>query len=54
VFGTDYPTPDGTCIRDYVDVEDLADAHVHAAEALESEPRAATYNVGRGQGSSVL
>ncbi len=54
VFGTDYPTPDGTCVRDYVDVEDLADAHVHAAEALEAGPRIATYNVGRGEGSSVL
>jgi UDP-glucose 4-epimerase len=54
VFGTDYPTPDGTCVRDYVDVRDLADAHVRAAEALESEPRLATYNVGRGEGSSVL
>ena len=54
VFGTDYPTPDGTCVRDYVDVEDLADAHVRAAEGLESERRVATYNVGRGEGSSVL
>ncbi len=54
VFGTDYSTPDGTCVRDYVDVRDLADAHVRAAEALESEPRVATYNVGRGEGSSVL
>ena len=54
VFGTDYPTSDGTCVRDYVDVEDLADAHVRAAEALESEQRIATYNVGRGEGSSVL
>jgi UDP-glucose 4-epimerase len=35
VFGDDYPTPDGTCIRDCVDVRDLADAHVRAAEALE-------------------
>jgi UDP-glucose 4-epimerase len=54
VFGADYPTPDGTCVRDYVDVEDLADAHVRAAAALESERRVATYNVGRGEGSSVL
>jgi UDP-glucose 4-epimerase len=54
VFGNDYPTPDGTCVRDYVDVRDLADAHVHAAEALEEAPRTATYNVGRGEGSSVL
>lgn len=54
VFGADYGTPDGTCVRDYVDVVDLADAHVRAAEALETDPRVATYNVGRGQGSSVL
>ncbi len=54
VFGDDYDTPDGTCVRDYLDVADLADAHVRAAEVLESEPRVATYNVGRGVGSSVL
>jgi UDP-glucose 4-epimerase len=54
VFGGDYDTPDGTCVRDYVHVEDLADAHVRSAEALENGPRVATYNVGRGQGSSVL
>jgi len=54
VFGSDYPTPDGTCVRDYVDVRDLAAAHVRAAEALESDRRVATYNVGRGEGSSVL
>jgi UDP-glucose 4-epimerase len=54
VFGGDHPTPDGTCIRDYLDVADLADAHVRAAEALETGWRKATYNVGRGEGSSVL
>jgi UDP-glucose 4-epimerase len=54
VFGGDYPTPDGTCVRDYVDVRDLADAHVRAAEALEEGRTTATYNVGRGVGSSVL
>ena len=54
VFGDDYATPDGTCVRDYVDVRDLAAAHVRAATALESTPRIATYNVGRGTGSSVL
>jgi UDP-glucose 4-epimerase len=54
VFGGDYPTPDGSCIRDYVDVEDLADAHVRAAEVLEEKRLTATYNVGRGEGSSVL
>ena len=54
VFGGDYPTPDGTCIRDYVAVQDVAEAHVRAAAALEARPLLATYNVGRGQGSSVL
>jgi UDP-glucose 4-epimerase len=54
VYGGDYPTSDGTCIRDYVGVEDLAVAHVRAAEALENGWMAAAYNVGRGQGSSVL
>lgn len=54
VYGGDYPTVDGTCVRDYVDVDDLAGAHVRAAEALEECPRIATYNVGSGQGSSVL
>jgi len=54
VFGDDYDTPDGTCLRDYLDVADLAEAHVRAAEVLESESRVATYNVGRGVGSSVL
>lgn len=54
VFGDDYPTPDGTCVRDYVDVRDVADAHVAAAVALEQAPRVAVYNVGRGTGSSVL
>ena len=54
VFGTDYPTADGTCVRDYVDVEDLADAHVRAVEALEDGAAPAAYNVGRGQGASVL
>jgi UDP-glucose 4-epimerase len=54
VFGTDYPTPDGTCVRDYLDVRDLADAHVRAAVALEEGPQVLTLNVGRGEGSSVL
>jgi UDP-glucose 4-epimerase len=53
VFGTDYPTPDGTCIRDYVHVADLADAHVVASRALE-DGRTGTFNVGRGHGASVL
>ncbi len=55
VNGTDYPTPDGSCVRDYVHVSDLADAHVLAAERLESrEELAPAYNIGAGVGSSVL
>lgn len=55
VFGTDYPTPDGTCVRDYIHVVDLADAHVAAAHRLDAGlPAAPAYNVGRGVGSSVL
>ncbi len=54
VFGTDYPTPDGTCIRDYVHVADIADAHLAAARALDQGAESATYNIGRGTGSSVL
>lgn len=55
VFGDDYPTPDGTCVRDQIHVVDLADAHLAAAEALETrETLAPAYNVGRGEGMSVL
>ena len=54
VFGADYPTPDGTCIRDYVHVADIADAHLAAARALDAGAASATYNIGRGAGSSVL
>ena len=54
VFGGDYPTPDGTCIRDYVHVADIADAHLAAARALDDGAESATYNIGRGTGSSVL
>lgn len=53
VFGTDYPTPDGTAVRDYVHVEDLADAHVRALEHLAAERGGATLNLGTGRGSSV-
>jgi len=53
VFGDDYPTPDGTCIRDYIHVSDLADAHVAAAAHCESGQVADVFNVGRGLGSSV-
>jgi UDP-glucose 4-epimerase len=51
VFGDDYPTPDGTCIRDYVHVSDLATAHLLAVDALENGP--VTWNLGNGQGHSV-
>lgn len=54
VFGTDYPTTDGTCIRDYVHVEDLADAHLAALDHLESVGGSFAVNVGTGVGSSVL
>lgn len=54
IFGEDYPTPDGTCIRDYIHVQDLADAHVLAVEALHAGKMSeATYNVGLGHGFSV-
>lgn len=57
VFGNDYPTPDGTCIRDYIHVVDLAKAHVVALQRLIQKKNAAkveTFNVGTGTGSSVL
>ena len=53
IFGDDYPTPDGTCIRDYIHVADLADAHVAAAAHCEASMSALALNVGRGVGSSV-
>ncbi|MBM7654394.1 UDP-glucose 4-epimerase GalE [Neobacillus cucumis] len=54
VFGSDYDTPDGTCIRDYIHVTDLAEAHILALEALLSEEKSAeTYNLGNGLGFSV-
>src|SRR5262245_3540366 len=52
VFGTDYPTPDGTCIRDYIHVEDLAEAHLLALERLE-RGRGLCFNLGIGRGYSV-
>lgn len=54
VFGNDYPTPDGTCIRDYIHVDDLADAHVRALEYLARGGKTMSLNVGTGVGSSVL
>jgi len=54
IFGDDYETPDGTCVRDYIHVSDLAEAHVTAAAATEGAvPIARAYNVGRGVGASV-
>jgi UDP-glucose 4-epimerase len=52
IYGTDYPTPDGTCIRDYVHVSDLAAAHLLALDALSTQGRL-VYNLGNGQGFSV-
>lgn len=54
VFGTDYPTPDGTCIRDYIHVSDLARAHVLALEHLLEGRRGGTFNLGQGRGYSVM
>jgi len=53
IFGTDYPTPDGTCVRDYVHVSDLAQAHLLALEALLSGGSSAVYNLGNNKGYSV-
>lgn len=53
VFGDDYPTADGTCIRDYIHVSDLADAHIRALERLRSGGESAIYNLGNGTGFSV-
>lgn len=52
IYGDDYPTPDGACIRDYIHVSDLADAHLLALKALETHDRL-IYNLGNGQGFSV-
>jgi len=53
IFGDDYPTPDGTCIRDYVHVDDLADAHTVVLESIQAGDQR-RYNLGIGQGQSVL
>jgi UDP-glucose-4-epimerase GalE len=53
VFGDDYPTPDGTCLRDYVHVADLAEAHVRALEAMVDTSRSDVYNLGTGHPHSV-
>ena len=52
IYGTDYPTPDGTCIRDYIHVMDLADAHIKALDYLDNE-KSDIFNVGYGRGASV-
>ena len=53
IFGTDYDTPDGTCVRDYIHVTDLADAHVLAVEHLRAGGHSESLNLGTGKGSSV-
>jgi UDP-glucose-4-epimerase GalE len=53
VFGDDYPTPDGTCLRDYVHVSDLADAHIRALEAIAETGKSGAYNLGTGRPHSV-
>jgi UDP-glucose 4-epimerase len=53
IFGRDYPTPDGTCIRDYVHVSDLADAHVAAIDRLAAGHQSDSFNLGNGRGFSV-
>jgi UDP-glucose 4-epimerase len=53
VFGSDYPTPDGTGVRDYIHVEDLASAHLRALDYLRAAGRSVTLNVGYGHGYSV-
>ena len=56
VFGTDYPTPDGTCVRDYIHVSDLAEGHMAALKKLGALPgrSCVAYNLGTGRGTSVL
>lgn len=53
MFGDDYPTPDGTCVRDYIHVTDLADAHIKAIEKLFRDETSGIYNLGNGKGFSV-
>jgi UDP-glucose 4-epimerase len=54
IFGNDYPTPDGTGVRDYIHVMDLASGHIKALEKLAANPGLVTYNLGTGKGYSVL
>ncbi|MGL6298859.1 MAG: UDP-glucose 4-epimerase GalE [Methanobacteriaceae archaeon] len=53
IFGTDYPTPDGTCIRDYIHVGDLASAHIKAMEYIKTNNTSEVFNLGNGNGFSV-
>ena len=53
IFGTDYDTADGTCMRDYIHVSDLADAHIRALQALDTDKAQTAYNLGTGTGYSV-
>ena len=53
VFGDDYPTEDGTCVRDYIHINDLCDAHLLALERMKQSSRSARYNLGNGTGFSV-
>jgi UDP-glucose 4-epimerase len=53
LYGSDYPTPDGTCIRDFVHVTDLADAHVRAIESLLAGGASGAFNLGTGSGHSI-
>ena len=54
IFGDDYDTADGTCVRDYIHVVDLAKGHVKALDKLDEAAQVYTYNLGSGQGTSVL
>jgi len=54
LFGTDYDTPDGTCVRDYIHVNDIAEAHIQAVKAMEEGLTHAEFNLGTGEGYSVL
>lgn len=53
IYGTDYPTPDGTCIRDYIHIEDLGDAHIRAMDRLLNGGMSTNFNLGNGNGFSV-
>ncbi len=54
IFGNDYPTPDGTCVRDYIHILDLCDAHLSAISYMENKEGAHVFNLGNGQGFSIL